>query len=105
MRLEYTFLMRPRHKPVVSESIQRSAATGRTGRSSLHPTADIHKKDWISIDIDVLSDALDFSGRSTAAFDGPIHALQFRNNRFLPVSEQLRGILCFFSGDIRNLPD
>jgi len=82
--------------------IQRRALHCGVGRGGVSPFIQIHQKKRISIDIDILSYVLDFFPRQFVHFYRPFHLPQFTNNESVALSGQVRGILCYFSGCIRE---
>src|SRR5215510_4158850 len=71
--------MRSRKKPFVSKLVDRSGMGGSIGSRSIRSAHDVHQKERISIDIDVLSDALNFLCWDAVDFDPSSHPSHYTN--------------------------
>jgi DNA-binding NarL/FixJ family response regulator len=84
--MSYGLITSPGKKPFLSKWIQGCAARRRLGCGGVHPPTDIHKKNRISVAIDVLNNTLNFFRSQAVGFDPPFHHPPFRN------SDRRRGI-------------
>ena len=71
----------------------------------MHAPVDVHQKGRIPKNVDVFSNALSFFDRDALGLLPSFHLSQCMERGVVRVSGQVRCRLCFFSGEVGNLPD
>ena len=95
------FIVGGRRKTSVRELINRRVSQPWMRDRGFASPGDVHEQEWIAVDVDIFSNALDLLARD-AEPEWPLHLPNLRIHERLPVSGQLLGELCIFPGSMRS---